>query len=351
MKRRYFSVLGYFLSFIAIAAMVFCAITVYKFIQDLGDWRIMLIMIVVVVILAAFSTLCDYLRKRFIDERVSDDIAAAAELMAKGDFNIPLTPRHTYKKYDEYDRIMESINLLAGELSKTEILRNDFVSNVSHEIKTPLSVISNYAYALKKGGLDTETREKYLDTLISASLRLSDLVTNILKLNKLEHSTSAAKPEEFELGETIRECVLSFEEKIDEKNLGLDCEIEDMVITSDRGLIETVVNNLISNAVKYTPENGKIKVELKGGENTAVIRVTDTGCGIDRETGAHIFDKFYQGDTSHASEGNGLGLAMVKRIVDILGGTIKVSSEKGKGSVFTITLKTSGQGEQSNGKR
>ena len=192
--------------------------------------------------------------------------------------------------------------------------------------------------------------------MISASLRLSDLVTNILKLNKLEHSTSAAKPEEFELGETIRGCVLglcvpSLEEKIDEKNLGLDCDIEDMVITSDRGLIETVVNNLISNAVKYTPENGQIKVELKGGENTAVIRVTDTGCGIDRETGAHIFDKFYQGDTSHASEGNGLGLAMVKRIVDILGGTIKVSSEKGKGSVFTITLKTSGQGEQSNGKR
>lgn len=339
MKRHHFSIIGYLISFITIAAMVFCAVTVYRLIQHLGGWRVMLIMIIVVVILAELYTLYDYLRKKFIDERVSDDIAAAAELMSKGDFKIRLTPRHPYNRYDDYDRIMESMNLLAEELSKTEILRNDFVSNVSHEIKTPLSVISNYAAALKKGGLDEETYEKYLDALISASHRLSDLVTNILKLNKLEHSLSAANGEEFDLAETVRECVLNFEEKIDEKNLQLDCEIDDMRINSDKGLIETAVNNLISNAVKFTPENGKLCVSLKREGERAVISVADTGCGIDPETGAHIFDKFFQGDTSHASEGNGLGLAMVKRIIDILGGTIKVSSERGKGSIFTVTLK------------
>lgn len=339
MKRHYISLLGYLISFIFISAMVFCAVTVYRFIQHLGDWRVMLIMIVVVVILAGISTVYDFLRKKFIDERVSDDIAAAADLMSKGNFNIRLTPRHSYKRYDDYDRIMESINLLAEELSKTEILRNDFVSNVSHEIKTPLSVISNYAAALKKGGVDEETYERYLDTLISASHRLSDLITNILKLNKLEHSSSAADREEFDLGETVRECVLNFEEKIDEKSLQLDCEIEDMRIISDKGLVETAVNNLISNAVKFTPENGRLTIGLRRDGERAVISVADTGCGIDPETGAHIFDKFYQGDTSHSSEGNGLGLAMVKRIIDILGGAIKVSSEKGKGSIFTVTLK------------
>lgn len=339
MKRRYFSVLGYFISFITISAMVFCAVTVYKFIQHLDSLRVLFIMIIVVVILAELYTLYDYLRKKFIDERVSDDIAAAAELMAGGNFQIRLNPRHSRKRYDEYDRIMESINVLAEELSKTEMLRNDFVSNVSHEIKTPLSVISNYAAALKKGGLDAATREKYLDTLISASHRLSDLVVNILKLNKLENSPSAENLGPLELGEAVRECVINFEDKIEEKNISLDCAIEDLRIISDGGLIETVVNNLISNAVKFTPENGRISVRVSRSNDKAVIGVSDTGCGIDHDTGAHIFDKFYQGDTSHASEGNGLGLAMVKRIIDILGGTISVSSEKGKGSTFTVTLK------------
>ncbi|MDE6105014.1 MAG: HAMP domain-containing histidine kinase, partial [Clostridia bacterium] len=171
------------------------------------------------------------------------------------------------------------------------------------------------------------------------SKRLSDLVVNVLKLNKLEHSNVAADLKEFDLAEELRACILDFEEVIDNKNLQLDCDIDEICLYSDKSLLETVWHNLISNAVKFTPEGGSIAVSLKNENGLAVVSVSDTGCGIASGTGEHIFDKFFQGDTSHAQEGNGLGLAMVKRVIDILGGEISVSSKVGEGSTFTVKLK------------
>ena len=338
MKRYKISFFSCCVYFLIIAITTTAAVIIYSAINGMESWKVTLIMFVVILALTTVCTVADVVRRKLFVERAADEISAAAELMAKGNFDVRLTPRHEYKNYDEYDRIMVRLNLLASELSKTEILRNDFVSNVSHEIKTPLSVISNYAAALKKGGLDSETQQKYLDTLINASKRLSDLVVNILKLNKLENSSIPAEMGNFDLGENLRECVLAFEEIIDNKNIELDCDIEDMRIYSDKSFLETVWNNLISNAVKFTPDGGRITVKLKRNGSYAEVSVSDTGCGIDPETGAHIFDKFYQGDTSHASEGNGLGLAMVKRVIDILGGEINVESEPGKGSTFTVRI-------------
>lgn len=339
MKRRNFSPLGYFLFFINVAAVVTCAVLVFSVIDDMNAAAIAAIMLAVVVALAALCTLVDYLRRRFIDGKITDEIASATALMAHGDYTVRLTPRHSYNAYDEYDIIMENLNSLAAELAKTEMMNSDFISNVSHEIKTPLSVISNYAAALKKGGLDVETREKYITTLINASKRLSDLVVNVLKLNKLEHSNVAADLKEFDLAEELRTCILDFEEVIENKNLQLECDIDELTLYSDKSLLETVWHNLISNAVKFTPERGKISVSLKNENGFAVVKVSDTGCGIAVGTGEHIFDKFYQGDASHAQEGNGLGLAMVKRVIDILGGEISVSSKVGEGSTFTVKLK------------
>ena len=346
MKRRNFSFFGCLLFFATIAATVTAAVMIYSAITHLNGAAIACIMLAVIVVLSAICTLLDFFRRRYIDGRITDEIAAATALIARGDYSVRLTPRHSYAHYDEYDLIMENINSLAEELAKTEMLNGDFISNVSHEIKTPVAVISNYAAALKKGGLDKETREKYLETLVSASKRLSELVMNILKLNKLEHSTLAAEKAEVDLGENVRACVLDFEEAIDNKNLELDCDIDDFTIISDGSLLETVWHNLISNAVKFTPAGGKISVSLKKEGECAVVKVSDTGCGIASGTGAHIFDKFYQGDTSHAAEGNGLGLAMVKRIIDILGGEISVSSELNKGSTFTVKLKGLNEAEQ-----
>ena len=338
MKRGGFSFLGACLFFVTIALCVTASVIVYSAISDRQGWEIALIMLTVVISLSAIATLADFLRRKFIIERAADEISTAAEIMAKGNFSIRLTPRHPYGKYDEYDRIMENLNLLAEELSKTEILRNDFISNVSHELKTPLAVISSYASALRGGGLDKETQEKYLDTLVSTSKRLSRLVVNILKLNKLENSSIPTDVQKFDLAETLRECILGYEEVLDSKNLELDCDIDEAEINSDKSFLETVFNNLISNAVKFTPEGGKISISLKNNGGKVVVKVEDTGCGIDPQTGAHIFDKFYQGDTSHSSEGNGLGLAMVKRVIDILGGEISVQSQIGKGSTFTVVL-------------
>ena len=234
---------------------------------------------------------------------------------------------------------MENLNKMAIELQKNEVLKTDFISNVSHEIKTPLAVIQNYATLLQDDTLDSETRKNHAKTLIAASKRITDLITNILKLNKLENQEIQEKHEKFNLTEALAENVVEFETIIEKKNLELNCDFDDVSVFSSKSLLEIVWNNLISNAIKFTPENGKIDISLKRKGKDAEIKVADTGCGMTSEVGAKIFEKFYQGDTSHATQGNGLGLALVKKVIDILGGEISVQSEVNKGSTFTILLK------------
>jgi len=219
------------------------------------------------------------------------------------------------------------------------VLKTDFISNVSHEIKTPLAVIQNYSSLFQDETLDSETRKNYSKTLISASKRITDLITNILKLNKLENQEIQEKHEAFNLTEALADSVVEFEMLIEKKNLELNCDFDDVVIFSSKSLLEIVWNNLISNAIKFTNSGGKIDITLKRKYKNVEIKVSDTGIGMTSETGAKIFEKFYQGDTSHSTQGNGLGLALVKKVIDILGGEISVQSEINKGSTFTILLK------------
>jgi signal transduction histidine kinase len=234
---------------------------------------------------------------------------------------------------------------MAAELEKTELLKTDFISNVSHEVKTPLSVIQAYASALQDENLDKETRKKYTNTLMQTTKRLSELITNILKLNKLENQDIAPEYERVDLTAMLSDAVLSFESIIENKELNLECDLDDVVIYSSGSYLEIVWNNLISNAIKFTDKGGSIFISLKEHLDSVEVKITDTGCGISRETGKHIFEKFYQGDTSHSGEGNGLGLPLVKKVIDILGGEISVKSEIGKGSTFTIILKGTGADE------
>ena len=174
-----------------------------------------------------------------------------------------------------------------------------------------------------------------------ASQKLSALITNILKLNKLENQQIFTDRLKYNLSEQLCECLLSFEHIWESKNLSIEADIdEEVFINSDKELLTLVWNNLFSNATKFTDENGRISVSLKSDGKKCIVKVTDTGCGMSKETGAHIFEKFYQGDTSHAVQGNGLGLALVKRVIDIVGGEINVESELGKGSTFTIILRS-----------
>ena len=328
--------------FAVIALTIQIAVLVYDYIQERtqNNGLIAVLMLIVILMLSAICTVADIIRRKLMVEKPVKKILSATEQIAKGDFSTRLEIVHPYGKYDQYDLIMDNLNVMAAELEKTESLKTDLISNVSHELKTPLTVIKSYATLLKRKDLDEETREKYLDAVLQATGRLNDLITNILRLNKLENQEIKADLERFDLGEAVGESILQFEEVIEKKGLEFVCDLQENVcVYSSKSYLDIVWGNLLSNAVKFTDEGGRVEVKLKKEGKKAVVSVTDTGCGISAETGARIFEKFYQGDTSHASEGNGLGLALVKKVIDILGGEISVFSEEGKGSTFKVVLR------------
>lgn len=341
MKKRG-NAFGALLFFLTITVVVMVAVLSYAAISGASGGNtaaVALAMFGVIVVLAALCTVADGIRRKIFVERPVEKILEATNKIASGDFSVRLEPSHAYGRYDEYDLIIENLNKMAAELSRTEVLHTDFISNVSHEIKTPLAVIQSYATSLRNRNLDGQTRDKYAETLVNASRKLTALVTNILKLNKLENQEIKPEYEEIDLTESLAEAVLGYEDIIEAKGLKLECDFEEGVtVTSSPSYLEIVWNNLLSNAVKFTERGGSICVSLKKSDGRAVVRVADTGCGISAETGKHIFEKFYQGEPSHAQEGNGLGLALVKKVIDITGGKIEVNSEPGKGTAFTITL-------------
>lgn len=332
---------GVLFFFIAVALTIQIAVLVYDFIitKTTNNFLIGVLLLVEIVVISLLFTVIDVIRRRLMIDRPVNKILNATERIAGGDFSVRLEADHEYGKYTEYDLIIENINTLAAELEKTEVLKTDFISNVSHELKTPLTVIQSYAMLLQDEHLDGGLRKKYAKTLLQASKRLTDLITNILKLNKLENQEIQPEYERFDLTGALAEIVVGYEEIIENKRIELVCELDELTFYSAPSLLELVWNNLLSNAIKFTDEGGRVEVKLKRSARNAVVSVSDTGCGISPEVGARIFEKFYQGDTSHSQEGNGLGLALVKRVIDILGGEISVRSEPGKGSTFTVVLK------------
>ncbi len=261
------------------------------------------------------------------------------EQLRRGNFTARLDVTHRDINRTGFGEISKEINVLAKELSGVETLRTDFISNVSHELKTPLAAISNYAALLRTDGLTPAEQQEYAAAITQIAKRLADTISNILKLSKLENQQIFPQTQVFDLGEQLAACMLEFESIWESKHLELNCELEDGIqVNADPELLRLVWSNLFSNAVKFTPEHGAISLSLKTDGDWAVVAVSDTGCGMTKETGAHIFEKFYQGDTSHALLGNGLGLALVKRVIDITGGVITVASTPGKGSTFTVRL-------------
>lgn len=340
MKKFFYSLTG-FLGFLFVTSFDICVgVMVYSYIKNMEKIKIAIILIFVIIFNALLCALCDFFRRKIMIDSPLEEILNATRKMAKGDFNIKLVPKHIYKHYDEFDLIKININKMANELSKSEILKNDFVANVSHEIKTPLSIINIYAKTLENNSISEEEKNKNIKNLQLACLRLSNLVDNILKLNKLENQKILSNIKKLNLSELLITQVLGFEELIDKKQIELKCDIEEnLYINSEESYLEIIFNNLISNAVKFTNEKGIIEVKLKKILDEYIIIFKDNGCGMDEETGKHIFEKFYQGETSHSSMGNGLGLALVKRVIDVLGGKIQVDSEIQKGTAFTIIIK------------
>lgn len=340
MRNFKYTLFGFFMFFLTTGFNVVLGVLVYNSIKEKSDLIVAAIILGVILVSAAICTVIDYLRRKIMIERPMNEILDATDMMTRGNFKIDLVPKHSYEYFDEYDILKENLNKMANELSKSEVLKNDFIANVSHEIKTPLAVIQNYAKSLKNPSLDNEAKNKYLDNLTEACQKLNGLITNILKLNKLENQKLLPEIKEFNLSELLANQVLQFESLIEKKEIDLICEIEeDLFIKSEESYLEIIFNNLMSNAIKFSNPKGMIYVGLKKEKQNYHITFKDTGCGIDKETGKHIFDKFYQGDTSRSKEGNGLGLALVKRVIDIIGGSISVESEIGVGTKFTIMIK------------
>ena len=267
--------------------------------------------------------------KRIIDQL---DRLASGDFKTRLHFGKPIADHPTFKQVEK------SFNRAAEELDYTEMLRSDFINNFSHEFKTPIVSVLGFAKLLKSDQLTKDQRKEYLDIIIEESRRLSELSTTILDLSRIESLSSLSGQTTFSLSEQIREAILLLEYKWSQKHLKLDLNLEELDILADEALLKQVWINLLDNGIKFSPEFGKLSVSLHTKDGTCIVKVQDHGPGMDQATSDLIFTKFYQGDTSHQSEGNGLGLALVKKIIELHRGTVTVESNTGKGSTFIVVL-------------
>ena len=293
-----------------------------------------------VVLLSLGFTVIDALRRKWAVDRPVKRITRAAEQIMAGDFSVRIPPVRELGSDEKFNDIVDCFNKMAQELGGVETLRTDFIANVSHEMKTPLAVMQNYGTMLQQPDLSEESRIEYAKAVTDSSRRMADMMTNILKLNRLENQQIFPQATEYDLGEQLCECLLQYENVWEQSDIEIKTDIEEGVrVKADAELLSLVWNNLFSNAFKFTEPGGTVSLTLAATDHHAIVQVKDTGCGMSPEVGAHIFEKFYQGDTSHATRGNGLGLALVKRVVDILRGEISVESVKGVGTTFTVKIR------------
>ena len=271
-----------------------------------------------------------------IRNKYLDDTIEAMERIARGDFSV-LIPTDESNPFSE---LTESVNRMAHELGTMEQLRQDFISNVSHEIQSPLTSIAGFASLLKNETISLEQRAHYIDVIETEARRLSLLSDNLLKLSALENGAQSLTSSSFSLDRQIQNAVLTLEPQWSAKNLELSLALDKITFCGDEALLIQVWINLIHNAIKFTPKNGGILVSLTKCDDTAVCLISDTGIGFSEEDRMHIFERFYKADKSRdrALGGNGLGLSLVKKIVELHGGTIDAESIIGKGSTFTVTL-------------
>lgn len=299
---------------------------------------VVIIMIFWAAMAALFTLITTKQIKRAYDKPMHT-LAEATRAVAGGDFSIYLKPRHTTEKLDYIDVMYLDFNKMVEELGSIETMKTDFFSNVSHEMKAPLSVILSSLELIESGRLSPDEYDKQLQSAIAATQRMSDMIGNLLKLNKLEKQTIVPTMENYDLCDELCQCALTFEHIWEQKELDFEADMEDSCyISADPDLMCMVWNNLLSNAVKFTAPGGQIVLTQKTEKDRVIISIKDTGCGMSEETQKHIFDKFYQGDTSHATEGNGLGLALAQRIIQLMNGTITVESSPGQGSTFIVSL-------------
>lgn len=276
-----------------------------------------------------------------------EKLNTATEEVAKGNFDVSVTPDE-HLHIAEIEELYDSFNRMVKDLDGIETLRNDFVANVSHEMKTPTAAIDGYATLLQDENLSPEERRQHIESIMYNCRRLTNLTGNILMLSRLDNGTTIPKEDSFRLDEQIRRVVLSMEDRWVERDLDLDLEMDPVVYHGDEDLIYHIWTNLISNAIKFSNPGGQLQIRMEENpSDTGVVCVSikDTGIGMSQEQMNHMYDKFYQGDKSHSREGNGLGLALVKQITDLLGISVSVKSRRCQGTTFLLELPIRNHGQ------
>ena len=326
----------FFLSCIIIlsAAAIATLVAVLLFAFDVTNSTTAMVLLCIAVAIAAVAAVLSMLMSRVILAPVTR-LSEASRQIARGEFGLNLTYDGTIPEFQD---TYQSFNTMAKELSAIETLRSDFIANVSHEFKTPLTAIEGYAMLLQDHELPQKEQAECAEKILQSAGRLSTLVSNILMLTKLEQQTDRVEKAPFWLDEQLRQVMVGLEPLWGTKDLELDLELEPLRYNGSEDLLYHVWSNLLSNAVKFSPQGAVLSVRLEKREKSAVFTVTDRGPGMTADVQRHIFDKFYQGDHSRRQEGSGLGLPLAKRITQLCGGTISVQSQPGQGSTFTVTL-------------
>lgn len=266
-------------------------------------------------------------------------IGDAARRVAQGDFSIYIPPDHPASEATSLDVMIEDFNKMVASLGSGEVLKSDFVANVSHEIRTPVAIIENSTVMLGREGISKEEQQKYIADIHKSTNVLVSLTRKLLVLNQLENHTFDVETQQYGLHEQLCECILNYEDALDEKQINLDLDVDEkLTISGNPDLLDIVWDSLLSNAIKFTAAGGEISLHASTDEDGVMVSISDNGCGMSEDTLNHAFEKFWQGDVSHSQEGNGLGLSLARAAAQLAHATISVRSRLGLGSEFMVHL-------------
>ena len=322
---------------IALAALILWVLSKVGVIVDIdGNLQLGQVILLMSLISIVIGAVIAFLSSR-IPLKPVNKLINKMNRLASGDFNTRLEFGEALSAHPAIKELTTSFNTMAEELENTEMLRSDFINSFSHEFKTPIVSITGLANLIESGNLTEEQRTQYARAIREESVRLATMANNVLNLSKVENQTILTDVSTFNLSEQVRSAVLLLEEKWTGKNIDLQLDFDEFNVEANEELLMQVWINLIDNAVKFVPRCGTVKLEVFEKNNTLCVKISNTGSEIPPEKLDKIFNKFYQTDESHATKGNGIGLAIVKRIVDLHTGTISVTSHAGV-TTFAITL-------------
>lgn len=320
-----------------ITAIIFYVLSIFHILIEPGrPGSIGLIIAMLLTSIIIGTSFGYFLSKRYL--KPIKQLSDATKKIASGDFSVSIDEIEYQDDETEICMLIKNFNIMALKLSKIETLRSDFIANVSHEFKTPLSTIQGYVTLLEDDKLTKEEKAKYIKIIYDATSKLTNLTSNILKISKIENQSLEIVKEPFNVSEQLREVIILLQASWEKKNIEFVLNLEDTIIYSDAELLQQVWMNILNNAIKFSNENSKINVLVKNIEKAVLIEITDYGCGMDNETVEHMFEKFYQGDKSHSKEGNGLGLALCKNIIELCKGKIYATSSLNIGTTVTVEI-------------